>query len=202
MLRFWALSLLLSLAVCMGDTILGRVTRVLDGDTVDLLTAQQENIRIRLNAIDAPEKGQAYGQRARKFLDDLVYGRNVRVQYNSKDRYGRVVGDIYLGEELINLKLVEAGLAWHYVMFAKDNKIMAAAEAEARAAKRGLWQEPHPIPPWDFRKQKRTGNTPATKSDEQPSPLEIAQKAVEQAQKALSEASEALSKARQLEATK
>ena len=161
--RLLTLTLLLSISVCLADTLLGRVTRVLDGDTVDLLTAQRENIRIRLNAIDAPEKGQAYGQRSRKFLNDLVHGRNVRVQYAGKDRYGRILGDIYLGEELINLKMVDAGLAWHYVMFAKDNAMMAKAEAEARAAKRGLWQEPNPIPPWEFRKKSRDRQSEAKK---------------------------------------
>ena len=161
--RLLTLTLLLSISVCLADTLLGRVIRVLDGDTVELLTAQRENIRIRLNAIDAPEKSQAYGQRSRRYLNDLVHGRNVQVQYTSKDRYGRILGDIYLGEELINLKMVEAGLAWHYVMFAKGNTLMAKAEAEARAAKRGLWQEPNPIPPWEFRKNSRDRQSEAMK---------------------------------------
>ncbi|MBR4220727.1 MAG: thermonuclease family protein [Victivallales bacterium] len=161
--RLLTLTLLLSISVCLADTLLGRVIRVLDGDTVELLTAQRENIRIRLNAIAAPEKSQAYGQRSRRYLNDLVHGRNVQVQYTSKDRYGRILGDIYLGEELINLKMVEAGLAWHYVMFAKGNTLMAKAEAEARAAKRGLWQEPNPIPPWEFRKNSRDRQSEAMK---------------------------------------
>ena len=161
--RILAIFLLLALPVCLGDTLLGRVIRVLDGDTIELLTAQRESIRIRLNAIDAPEKSQAYGQRSRKYLDDMVHGRNVRVQYTSKDRYGRVLGDIYVGEELINLKMVEAGLAWHYVMFAKDHTAMAKAEVEARTARRGLWQEPHPIPPWEYRKQSRAKQSEESK---------------------------------------
>lgn len=130
-----------------------RVVGVKDGDTFELLRNGQ-TITVRLLGIDTPEKNQAYGQRAKQFASDLAFGKNVRLIEHNKDRYGRTVGTIILPDgRNLNEELVREGFAWHYTAYSKD-KTLANLEADARRFKRGLWQDPNPIAPWDFRKQK------------------------------------------------
>lgn len=130
-----------------------RVVGVKDGDTFELLRNGQ-TITVRLLGVDTPEKNQAYGQRAKQFASDLAFGKNVRLIENNKDRYGRTVGTIILPDgRSLNEELVREGYAWHYTAYSKD-KTLANLEADARRFKRGLWQDPNPIAPWDFRKQK------------------------------------------------
>jgi len=90
----------------------GKVIGVTDGDTVDVLTADMASIRIRLNGIDCPERGQPFGKNAKQFLSDSIGGKNVRVVDHGQDKYDRTIGDIYADDELVNLSLVEVGLAW------------------------------------------------------------------------------------------
>lgn len=159
------LSLLLIGAIATGapsgaDTLQGVVVAVQDGDTLTLLDEGKVQHRIRLAAIDAPEKGQPFGQRSKEGLSDLVYRREVSVEWHKRDRYGRVVGRVLLAKLDINLVQVEAGLAWHYVDYAReqtpaDRILYSKAEAKAREAHLGLWREPAPIAPWAFRKSKR-----------------------------------------------
>ena len=131
----------------------GLVVAVSDGDTIRVLDAKKVQHKIRLDAIDAPETGQDFGTQAKKFLSNLVSGRNVRIVYSSTDRYGRILGTVFIGKRNINLMLVEAGYAWHYVQFAPDKQEFAEAEAKAKKERRGLWAGTvPPIPPWDYRK--------------------------------------------------
>jgi len=136
------------------------VVAVQDGDTLTLLDEGKVQHRIRLAAIDAPEKGQPFGQRSKEGLFDLVYRREVSVEWHKRDRYGRVVGKVHLAKLDINLAQVEAGLAWHYVVYAReqtpaDRILYSIAEAKAREAHLGLWRGPAPVAPWAFRKSKR-----------------------------------------------
>ena len=132
-----------------GDKVVG----VKDGDTIVLLINGEE-VTVRLYGVDAPEKNQAYGQRARQFTSDLVFGKQVRLIVNNKDRYGRTVGTVILQNgRSLNEALVKDGFAWHYKAYSKD-KNLANAEADARRFKRGLWADPNPVAPWDFRKNK------------------------------------------------
>lgn len=130
-----------------------RVVGVKDGDTFELLQGGQ-TVTVRLYGVDTPEKNQAYGQRAKQFASDLAFGKNVRLIEHNKDRYGRTVGTIILPDgRSLNEELVREGYAWHYKAYSKD-KNLANLEADARRFKRGLWQDPNPVAPWDFRKQK------------------------------------------------
>lgn len=140
---------------CYCETLTGLVVGVTDGDTVRLLDASKKQHRIRLNGIDAPESHQAFGQRSRQLLSDLVFQKNIRVEYKETDMYGRILGTIFLGEDNINLKMVQSGMAWHYVYYAKNDKALADAQAAAKQKKIGLWTDPNPIPPWNFRRQKK-----------------------------------------------
>lgn len=135
-----------------ADEITGKVVGIIDGDTIDVLNADKTTTRIRFNGIDCPETGQPFGKNAKEFINDMIGGKSVRFVEHDKDRYGRTIGDVYSESTLVNLELVCAGLAWHYVQYAPDDKALAAAEAEARKAKRGLWSDARHVAPWDWRK--------------------------------------------------
>lgn len=131
----------------------GRVIAVLDGDTIDVLVDSQP-VRVRFAEIDAPEKRQAFGGRSKQVLADLVFKKSVTVVENKKDRYGRVLGTVYASGENINAKMVQEGMAWVYRQYAKDHSLYAL-ETEARDARRGLWADPDPMPPWEFRRARK-----------------------------------------------
>ena len=129
---------------------------VADGDTITVLDASKTQFKVRLNGIDAPESSQDYGQVSKKHLADLVFGKDVVVLWNKRDKYGRVVGTVMVGSVNVNLEQLQAGLAWYYRQYAGDvpaenRATYERAEAEARSAKRGLWAQPNPLPPWEFR---------------------------------------------------
>lgn len=143
-----------------ADTLVGRVVGLADGDTVTVLDEQKTQHKIRLAGIDAPEKGQAYGNVSKQSLSDLVFDKTVSVDWHKVDRYGRKVGKILIDGLDTNLEQVKRGLSWHYKEYAKeqsseDQARYADAETQARHDKRGLWNEAEPIPPWAWRKMKR-----------------------------------------------
>lgn len=140
-----------------GDVIVGRVVSIADGDTLTVLDDADVQHRIRLFGIDAPEKAQAFGNQSKRNLANKVFGETVRVEVVDIDHYGREVGRIYLGDRFINLEQVRDGYAWRYTAFDRRHEF-EAAELAARQRRRGLWADPHPTPPWDFRRAKRTGD--------------------------------------------
>jgi micrococcal nuclease len=139
-----------------GDTITGTVVAVTDGDTVKILTPEKQQITVRLSEIDAPEKNQPFGAKAKQMLSGLVFSKEVSVAVIGHDRDYRTIGRIRFGDLDVNLELVKAGAAWAFPKYAKDPQIFAA-EASARSAKAGLWTLPEVqrIPPWEWRKQRR-----------------------------------------------
>jgi endonuclease YncB( thermonuclease family) len=153
--------LLLALTAPAGaDTLTGQVTRIVDGDTLVLLVettaAGPREEKVRLGGIDCPERGQPFGQRAKQALADAVFGRSVQVETDKVDRYGRRVGVVLIGGFDVNLSLVEDGLCWWYRKYADeqsatDRRLYESAEDGARAARRGLWVDSDPIPPWEWR---------------------------------------------------
>lgn len=154
-LSFWVL-LLAASPVVQAESLRGRVTAVADGDTVTLVDGEQIRHKIRLAGIDAPEARQPYGQLARRSLSEMVEGRWVQVYYDKSDRYGRLVGKIELEGRDINLEQLRRGLAWHYKKYQNeqslsDQQAYAAAQEQAQSDQRGLWREPQPQPPWDYR---------------------------------------------------
>jgi endonuclease YncB( thermonuclease family) len=131
-------------------TLTGKVVGITDGDTITVLDAEKHQHKIRLEGIDAPESGQPFGTQAKKALSDKVFGKEVAIKESGKDKYGRTLGHIYVGKQHVNRELVAEGFAWHYKEYNRDSDL-ASAENEARAAKRGLWRDDVPTPPWDFR---------------------------------------------------
>lgn len=124
----------------------GRVVGVADGDTITVLVGVEPR-RVRLAGIDAPEKGQPFGQRAKQAVGRLVFGRTVKVVVRGQDRYGRTLGEVLLPDGAsLNERLVEEGWAWHYIRYSKDQRL-AEREAAARRSRRGLWVDPRAVPP-------------------------------------------------------
>ncbi|MEX1187981.1 MAG: thermonuclease family protein [Bacteroidia bacterium] len=132
----------------------GKVVSVKDGDTIGIMM-QGAEVRIRLLHIDAPEKNQAFGSKAKLVLSDLVFGKIIEVRWKSKDRYGRYLGELFLLNGLnINKEMVKLGYAWHFKKYSKDMSY-DKLEKQARTSKRGLWLDNNPIPPWQWRKTKK-----------------------------------------------
>jgi endonuclease YncB( thermonuclease family) len=127
------------------------VVGVTDGDTITVLR-KGRNEALRLHGIDAPEKGQAFGERAKQFTSGLAFGKTVAVRLKDRDRYGRRIGDVFLPDgRNLNQEVVRAGYAWWYRGYSADQRL-AVLEAEARAARHGLWADPDPQPPWEWRR--------------------------------------------------
>ena len=139
-----------------GTELAGRVVKVRDGDSMEIRRGG-ENVRVRVFGVDSPERGQPWSARAKSFTTGLVGNQEVVVAVKDVDRYGRVVGDVKLkdGRDLAH-ELLREGLAWYYRRYANDPSL-EKLEDEARAARRGLWGEPHPVPPWKFRSDRRSG---------------------------------------------
>lgn len=129
------------------------VVGVHDGDTLTGLTSGREQIKVRLEGIDAPELGQPFGRVAKRALSDKVFGKTVEIVTSRRDLYGRVVGQAIIGGRDVGEELVREGSAWHATNFSHDKRL-AAAEARARRARAGLWADRSPEPPWEFRKQR------------------------------------------------
>lgn len=138
-----------------AEGIRGRVVRITDGDTFTLLTSDKKQVKVRLHGIDCPERSQAFGQVARQKLSDLIFNQQVRVVEKDIDRYQRTVGIVYTSDNrCVNEELLRAGLAWHYKEYDK-NPAWAALEAEAREKRIGLWSQPRPVRPSEYRRTKR-----------------------------------------------
>jgi micrococcal nuclease len=134
----------------------GKVVGVSDGDTITVLHNRQP-VKVRLEGIDCPESRQAFGTRAKQFTSGLVFGKTVTVVSSGRDRYNRVLGWIELRDgRWLNNELVKAGLAWWYRQYNPSDTRMAAQEQEARKARRGLWSDANPVPPWEWRRSRRT----------------------------------------------
>jgi endonuclease YncB( thermonuclease family) len=128
----------------------GRVIGVHDGDTVTLLMEGNQQVKIRLAQIDAPESDQAFGQRSKQSLSDMVFNKNIRVEKETIDKYGRTVGTIFVDGLDANREQIKRGMAWAYRKYLHDQSLLQV-EDEARRAKVGLWSDPNPMPPWEYR---------------------------------------------------
>lgn len=134
-----------------------RPVGIADGDTFTCLTENKTPVKLRMGRIDAPEKSQAYGQASRKMLSSLIWGKTVTVHPYQTDRYGRMLVSVTADGIDVNKKMVETGYAWAYRQYLKKGEApeYLRLEESARAAKRGLWAEPDPVYPSDYRREKR-----------------------------------------------
>jgi endonuclease YncB( thermonuclease family) len=133
-------------------TFQAKVVGIKDGDTFKVLYNNSE-ITIRLNHIDCPEKNQPYGKKAKWKASDLCFGKMVKIVSNGKkDRYKRLIAEVYYNNININKELIKNGLAWHFKKYSKNTEY-ANLEIKARKTKVGLWSESNPIAPWNWRKR-------------------------------------------------
>ena len=155
------LSFLLIFSVCTASAskiIQGKVVSVADGDTITVLDAEKTQHKIRLQGIDAPEKAQAFGAKSKQALYEMVHGKTVQVSFEKRDKYGRILGKVLLDGQDICHQQIKAGLAWHYKKYQNqqplaDRDAYSASETAAKNEKLGLWSDPRPMAPWDFRKR-------------------------------------------------
>lgn len=155
---------------CQSATLVGKVVAVADGDTVTALDAANDQFKIRVSGIDAPEKKQAFGEQSKQSMSHMVFGKQVQVVWSKLDRYGRTIGKILAAKKNcqngscpkdmdVGLAQIALGLAWHYKKYEReqapeDRNIYAQAEVKAQEKNVGLWSEVNPVAPWDFRHKK------------------------------------------------
>jgi len=126
-----------------------RVVRILDGDTLIIIGQDNIELTLRLAGIDAPEKDQLFGLEASRFLDSLLSTHAIHLDNMEREKFGRILADIYIGSRWINLEMVQNGWAWAYPN--STSRLLQWAEAEARKKKIGLWESASPRPPWKWR---------------------------------------------------
>lgn len=146
-------------ALASAQEVTGKVVGIHDGDTLTLLTVDRKQIKVRLAEIDTPEKAQPYGQKSRQALAAMVFGKQVTLDTQATDRYGRTVAKVTMGTQDVNRELVRQGAAWVYRQYSKDTSLLLV-ENDAKAARRGLWSLPEAdiVPPWEWRKSGRQLN--------------------------------------------
>jgi endonuclease YncB( thermonuclease family) len=143
-----------------ASTLQGKVVHIADGDTITILDASNTQHKIRLQGIDAPEKAQAFGQKSKQSLYQMIHNKQVTIGFRKKDKYGRTVGKVVFNGLDVCLEQIKLGMAWHYKQYEseqtkEDREIYAQAEISARANAIGLWKDKQPIPPWEFRRQQK-----------------------------------------------
>ncbi len=150
-------------SLSLADTLHGRVVAVADGDTLTILDASNQQFKIRLTGIDAPEKKQPFGQVSKQHLASMVFGKPVAVEWFKKDKYQRTLGKILLDGRDVNREQIKSGMAWHYKKYEKeqpkeDRQPYSDAETEARQRMIGIWGDAAPVPPWEFRHRYQAGH--------------------------------------------
>lgn len=162
MLRLLLAALLFTSFPAIAETINCRVVGISDGDTFTCLTSEKQQVKVRMAEIDSPEKAQPYGNSARQALSTYIFGKDVTLDVQDRDRYGRTVARVKVGNLDVNAEMVRTGSAWAYRDYLKDRKLLDL-EATAKHFKRGLWSLPksEQQAPWDWRKDKRAGNRQA-----------------------------------------
>lgn len=144
------------------------VTQVADGDTVTLQVEKDKVERVRLVGIDAPEKAQRFGSESTERLKTIVLGKVVELQSVGRDKYGRILGDLYLhfGKEVVhvNYEQLNSGLAWYYRQYASSlpperQALYDKTEIEVKSERSGLWVDPNPVPPWVYRQNPKQEET-------------------------------------------
>jgi len=144
------------------DTVEGKVTRIIDGDSILVTDSKLVEYEVQLEGIDAPELKQDFGKESTEGLTKLLKGKTVRLTWKSKDNFERLLAQVYDGEKHINMEMIKSGMAWHFKRYNKD-ETLAEAESEAKEAKKGLWAMESPVAPWDYRKENKAPDKPLKK---------------------------------------
>lgn len=147
--------LLLFCSFVSQNELTGKVVRVADGDTFTLLTGNNKQVKVRIYGIDAPESGQAYSEKSRLFLAELLTHGSVTITEQSTDQYGRTIAKVTTKNTPdVGLEMIKAGLAWHYSFF-DNTKAYIDAQQAAKEKELGIWADKSPVNPYEYRKQKK-----------------------------------------------
>ncbi len=138
-----------------AKTIQGKVIKVTDGDSIVIQDDKEQSIEVQLEGIDAPEFQQPFGKEAKELLSEKLLKKDVSIQWEKEDNYKRKLGWIFHEDRNINLWMIEKGAAWHYAQYNKEESFSNAQQA-AKKAKLGLWEDPMPQAPWDYRRANRS----------------------------------------------
>lgn len=149
------------------ESIEASVTKVIDGDSVKVKSAEGKEYEVQIEGTDAPELKQAYGKESTAALKKLLGDSKLRVTWLKKDNFERPLAQIYVGDMHVNAEMIRTGNAWHFKRY-NQSKELADLEIEAKKEKRGLWGTDNPQAPWDYRKENRTPDKPDRSSNTQP----------------------------------
>jgi endonuclease YncB( thermonuclease family) len=146
----------------------GRITGIVDGDTINVRIIGKQQIRVRIAFIDAPEKGQPFGQQAKAAMSELLFGKDVELQAHRIDRDWRLVARVLVDNQDAGFELLKQGLCWVYERYLPEaspdiQTSYQRAQAVAREQKFGLWSDPNPVPPWDWRKSEKESSRMGTR---------------------------------------
>ncbi|GIM56794.1 thermonuclease family protein [Capnocytophaga canimorsus] len=131
-----------------------KVIRISDGDSFVGLNDAQQQMRLRIHGIDAPESGQPYGKKAKQKLSEFIFGKQIYLKVLDTDRYGRKIVKIQTNHiSDVGLEMIKSGLAWHYIKYDNSHQY-SQAQDNARNLELGLWHDASPTPPWQWRSQK------------------------------------------------
>lgn len=144
------------------ESVEGKVTRIIDGDSILVTDSKSVEYEVQLEGIDAPEFKQEFGKEATDGLSKLIQDKTVRITWKEKDNFERLLAQVYDGDKHINIEMIKSGMAWHFKRYNKDEEL-AKAETVAREAKKGLWAKGSPIAPWDYRKANKAPDKPLKK---------------------------------------
>lgn len=159
LLRSLVALLFVTASMAHSETLVGRIIGVSDGDTLTLLDATNQTVKIRLSGIDAPEKKQAFGQKSKASLSNLAYGRQAEADCRKRDRYQRSLCVVRVNGTDVGFEQIRTGMAWWYRQYARDQRpqeraVYEQAEMRSRQQGFGLWQDSDPTPPWEWRHQR------------------------------------------------
>lgn len=154
--RILTITLLLFLFFSTSYAWTGKVVGVTDGDSIKVLQ-ERNQVKIRLYGIDTPEKGQAFGNKAKKYTASLVAGKVVDIEPITKDRYGRTVALVRVSWKNVNEEIIRAGYGWVYRKYCKKSFCgdWYKLESKARKSGIGLWADKYATPPWEWRRERR-----------------------------------------------
>jgi endonuclease YncB( thermonuclease family) len=147
------LSTILFLVLFFSYTFSAKVVRIVDGDGIEVNKDQNQQVYIRLESIDCPEKGQYFETRAKQTTSDLCFGKTVRVEQTGIDRFGRMLTNVYVGNVCVNKELIKQRIAWHYKQYNNKDPELAKLENQAREAKTGTMGCEGAVPPWEWRRK-------------------------------------------------
>ena len=155
-MKRYLFTLLLSMLLCIpawGQRFPVTVVGITDGDTFTVINRDKLQLKVRIIGIDAPEKNQPFGNKAKQALSDLIYRKTIDIDVQYQEKWGRYAAKVYTSDGRdVALLMLQAGMAWHNADYDKTAAYKKAQEA-ARGAKTGLWSDAHPEAPWEYRKK-------------------------------------------------